>query len=165
MSHYVDCRISSPYTLDSEGRGCIFHLNFICKIIQSRSSEENNVKNKRCGSPGTCFNIIFHKVFFFIFLWWIIMPSLLSPFRINYKIINLIECWWDSLDGLARRKAAACIGQHRHKINAGRHPCLKWDWKPRTQCLSGRRSFLPYAPLCLWSAAFLKYQIVISWSD
>jgi hypothetical protein len=35
------------------------------------------------------------------------------------------------------------IGQHKHRINANRHPCLKWDSKPRSQCLRGRKQFMP----------------------
>jgi hypothetical protein len=35
--------------------------------------------------------------------------------------------------------------RHKHRINAHRHPCLKWDSSPRSQCLSGRRQ------LCLRS--------------
>jgi hypothetical protein len=30
-------------------------------------------------------------------------------------------------------------GQHKHRINAHRHPCLKWDSNPRFQCFSWRR--------------------------
>jgi hypothetical protein len=33
-------------------------------------------------------------------------------------------------------------GQHRHRINAythTKHPCLKWDSNPRSQCLNGLR--------------------------
>jgi hypothetical protein len=33
-------------------------------------------------------------------------------------------------------------GQHKHRINANRHPCLEWDSNPRSQCLSGRRRFM-----------------------
>jgi hypothetical protein len=32
--------------------------------------------------------------------------------------------------------------QHKYR-NAHRHPCLEWDSKPRSQCLSGRRQFMP----------------------
>jgi hypothetical protein len=32
--------------------------------------------------------------------------------------------------------------QHKHRINEHRHPCFKWDSKPRTQCLRGRRQFV-----------------------
>jgi hypothetical protein len=30
-------------------------------------------------------------------------------------------------------------GQHKHRINAHRHPCLEWNLNPRFQCSSGRR--------------------------
>jgi hypothetical protein len=33
--------------------------------------------------------------------------------------------------------------QHKHRINAHRHPCLAWDSNPRPQYLSGRRQFMP----------------------
>jgi hypothetical protein len=33
--------------------------------------------------------------------------------------------------GSARRKAVTCTLQHKHRINAHRHPCLKWDSNPR----------------------------------
>jgi hypothetical protein len=33
-------------------------------------------------------------------------------------------------------------GQHKHRINAYRHPCLKWDSNPRSQSLSERRQFM-----------------------
>jgi hypothetical protein len=33
--------------------------------------------------------------------------------------------------------------QHKHGINAHRHPCLKWDSNPQSQCLSRRRKFMP----------------------
>jgi hypothetical protein len=33
-------------------------------------------------------------------------------------------------------------GEHKHRINAQRHPCLKWDSNPWSQCLSGRRQFI-----------------------
>jgi hypothetical protein len=38
--------------------------------------------------------------------------------------------------------------QHKHWINAGRHPCFEWDMNPRSQCSNGRRRFM--RPL--WSA-------------
>jgi hypothetical protein len=33
--------------------------------------------------------------------------------------------------------------QHKDRINAHRHPCLKWDANPRPQCSSGLRRFMP----------------------
>jgi hypothetical protein len=35
------------------------------------------------------------------------------------------------------------IGQHKHRINANKHPCLEWDSKPRSQCSSKRRQLMP----------------------
>jgi hypothetical protein len=39
--------------------------------------------------------------------------------------------------GSARRKAATYTEQHRHRINAHRHPCHEWDSNPRSQCSRG----------------------------
>jgi 2-C-methyl-D-erythritol 4-phosphate cytidylyltransferase/2-C-methyl-D-erythritol 2,4-cyclodiphosphate synthase len=33
--------------------------------------------------------------------------------------------------------------QHKHRINAYRHPCLEWNSNPQPQCSSGRRRFTP----------------------
>jgi hypothetical protein len=33
--------------------------------------------------------------------------------------------------------------QHKHRLNAHRHPCLEWDSNPRSQRLSERRQFMP----------------------
>jgi hypothetical protein len=33
-------------------------------------------------------------------------------------------------------------GQHKHRINAHRYPCLEWDSNSRSQCLSERRQFM-----------------------
>jgi hypothetical protein len=43
-------------------------------------------------------------------------------------------------------------GQHKHRINAHRRPCLKWDSNTRSQCLSGQRQFMPQTARSLWSA-------------
>jgi hypothetical protein len=34
-------------------------------------------------------------------------------------------------------------GQDRHRINAYRHPCLKWDSNLLSQCMSELRQFMP----------------------
>jgi hypothetical protein len=33
--------------------------------------------------------------------------------------------------------------EHKHRLNEQRHPCLEWDSKPRSQCSSERRRFMP----------------------
>jgi hypothetical protein len=35
------------------------------------------------------------------------------------------------------------VGQHKHRINVHRYPCLKWDSNSRSQCLRRRRQFMP----------------------
>jgi hypothetical protein len=41
--------------------------------------------------------------------------------------------------------ASLCLHaeQHKHRINAHRHPCLEWDSNPRSQCSSGRSRCMP----------------------
>jgi hypothetical protein len=34
-------------------------------------------------------------------------------------------------------------GQHKHRLNVHRHPCLEWDSNPRLHRSSGRRQFMP----------------------
>jgi hypothetical protein len=34
--------------------------------------------------------------------------------------------------------------QHKHRLNARKHPRLDWDSNPLSQCSSGRRWFMPY---------------------
>jgi hypothetical protein len=45
--------------------------------------------------------------------------------------------------GSARHKASIYTQNNTNRINAYRHPRLEWDSKPRPQCSSGRRLFLP----------------------
>jgi hypothetical protein len=44
-------------------------------------------------------------------------------------------------------------GQHKHRINIYKHPCLQWDSNPRFQRWSGRRLFMPHTARPLWSAS------------
>jgi hypothetical protein len=44
--------------------------------------------------------------------------------------------------------------QHKHRINAQRHPCLEWDSNPRSQRSSERRQFMPQSARPLWSARY-----------
>jgi hypothetical protein len=45
--------------------------------------------------------------------------------------------------GSARCKATTCIQDSTNTLNAHRHQCLKWDLNQRSQCLTGRRQFMP----------------------
>jgi hypothetical protein len=64
-----------------------------------------------------------------------------ASFHFSFLILHSRQ---DSLDGgSARRKASTYTRQHKHRINAHRHPYLEWDSNPRFQCSSGRRHFMP----------------------
>jgi hypothetical protein len=41
-------------------------------------------------------------------------------------------------------KAAIYTGQHKHRINADRQPCLEWDSNSRSKRSSERRQFMPF---------------------
>jgi hypothetical protein len=43
--------------------------------------------------------------------------------------------------GSARRKPATYTGKQKHRINAGKYPCLEWDSNLRPQCSSGQKTF------------------------
>jgi hypothetical protein len=47
------------------------------------------------------------------------------------------------VDQPVAKRLTVHIKQHKHTINADIHPYLKWDSNPRSQCLSGRRHFMP----------------------
>jgi hypothetical protein len=57
--------------------------------------------------------------------------------------------------GSVRLMDATYNWQHKHRRNADRHPCLKWDSNPRLQCLREWRYFVPWTeqPLCSASPA------------
>jgi hypothetical protein len=48
--------------------------------------------------------------------------------------------------------------QHKHRINTHRHPCLKWDSKPRSQYMSGGRQFMSQTARPLWSAISASFE-------
>jgi hypothetical protein len=65
-----------------------------------------------------------------------------------------LDAFWDFWSftqsvGILRRRISPSqgrylhTGQHKHRINAHRHPYLKWDSKPGYQRSSGRRHFMP----------------------
>jgi hypothetical protein len=72
--------------------------------------------------------------------------SLISPtWSIGHSIqfLNLRQSVRLLGRGSARRKAATYTGQHKHKINADKYPCLEWDSNPGSQRSSERRHFMP----------------------
>jgi hypothetical protein len=52
-------------------------------------------------------------------------------------------------------------GQHKHRINVHRHPCLQWDSNQRSRCLSEQRRFMPQnARPPWWSVHWLRRQLL-----
>jgi hypothetical protein len=93
-----------------------------------------------------CFIIrIHHRIFVYL---WLYSPC--GP-RLLFQFLNLYTVGRTHSTGISPSEGR-CLHteQHKHRINALSHPCLEWDWNPRSQCSSGRRQFIPYAarPLC-----------------
>jgi hypothetical protein len=81
----------------------------------------------------------------------------LQPFvgpRPLFQFLNFSTQW---LRPLGRRMSPS-QGRYLHI-----HPCLNWDLNPRSQCLSGRRLFMPQIARPLWSAKKLKIILKIHW--
>jgi hypothetical protein len=75
---------------------------------------------------------------------------------VSLQLHNLIDGRWDSLDGgSAGLKGATYTGQHKHRINADRRPCLEWDSNLRSQCLNGRRCALDRMATVFGSVIFI----------
>jgi hypothetical protein len=81
------------------------------------------------------------------------LRSLVGP----WPLFQFIEIFTQSVELLGRGISLSQglylhTGQHKHRINAHRHPCFKWNSNPRSQCFRGRRQFLPSTARPLWSA-------------
>jgi hypothetical protein len=90
---------------------------------------------------------------FFFILW---LYSLCGPWPL-FQFLNLYTVGrtpWMRDHPVARPLPAYTV-QYKHRINAGRHPCLEWDTNPRSQRSSGRRRFMPYIVRPLCSALYL----------
>jgi hypothetical protein len=75
-----------------------------------------------------------------------ILSMALQPFVGPWPLFNfLISYTVGKLLGREKRPSQGRYlhtVQHKHRINAHRHPCLKWDSNLRSQCSSGRRQFI-----------------------
>jgi hypothetical protein len=65
-------------------------------------------------------------------------PGCYSSILINTLSIGLLGRGISSSQGRHLH-----TGQHKHRKNAHRHPCLEWDWNPRSELSSGWRRFIP----------------------
>lgn len=80
-------------------------------------------------------------------------PLWTEPIR-NFEITSRYD---SSGVGSALYKATTCTGQHKHRVNVHRHPCLEYDSNPRFQCLTGRRNLMPRVARPQWTACFAFY--------
>jgi hypothetical protein len=58
------------------------------------------------------------------------------------------------------RPLPACTGQHKHRINAHRHPPTQVGFEPTIPVFGGRRQFMPKTTRPLWSATHDKLIII-----
>jgi hypothetical protein len=101
-------------------------------------------------------------VYFFFFFYYslLIRRSGLFSFRINLRLWSLYTVGRTPCSGdQPCNKATTNTGQHKRRRNADRHPCLEWDSNPWSQCLSGRKHFMPYIVLPLWLAYIFLYYL------
>jgi hypothetical protein len=83
-------------------------------------------------------------------LLWLYSPLLdlgrFFSFLIYTQSVGLIR--W----GISPSQGRSLCTEHKHRINAHRHPCLEWNSNPRSQRSSGWRLFIPSTARPLWSA-------------
>jgi hypothetical protein len=66
---------------------------------------------------------------------WLYSPLELGSF-FNFLILyTIVELLGRGISPLQSRYLHT--KQHKHRINAYKHPCLVWDWNPRFQCSIG----------------------------
>jgi hypothetical protein len=70
-------------------------------------------------------------------------PLGVFPNRINLELWILWTVGRTPWTGDQPSRKAATYTEHKHRGNADRQPCLKWNSNPRSQCFSGRRYFMP----------------------
>jgi hypothetical protein len=79
----------------------------------------------------------------------IYLSMALQAFVGSWPLVKFLELFTQSVCLLGRGISPSQgrylhTGQHKHRINAHRHQCLKWDSKPRFQYARKRRQFMPY---------------------
>jgi hypothetical protein len=90
---------------------------------------------------GTCLFSFIHQWFYSPLL----RPGLFLSFVIYTQSVRLLSRVISPSQGRYLH-----TGQHKHRINAHGHPCLKWDSNSLSQRSSERRQFMPSTarPLC-----------------
>jgi hypothetical protein len=110
-------------------------------MLEEYATEEQRSGVRFLWAKGLNANDINEEIFLYIYIY----PSIgLQPFVGSWRLFSSLIFYtvgstpWAGDQSIAR-PLPAHTGQHKHRINAHRHPCLKWDSNPRSQCLSGRR--------------------------
>jgi hypothetical protein len=73
----------------------------------------------------------------------------------------------DTLDEWSTLSQGRCLHrQHRHRRNDERHPCLKWNSNPWSQCSSSRRHFMPWMFVTFtsgvkWRASITRFNSIM----
>jgi hypothetical protein len=72
----------------------------------------------------------------------------LQPFVSSWPLFQFIDLFTQPVGHFGREISPSQgrylhTGQHRHRINSHRHPCLKWDSNLWSQRSSERRYFMP----------------------
>jgi hypothetical protein len=81
----------------------------------------------------------------------------LQLFVVHWPLFQFLDLFTQSVEplwwGISTSQGRYLhTGQHKHRTNAHRHPYFKWDSNPPSQCLRGRRQFMPQTVRPLWSA-------------
>jgi hypothetical protein len=85
------------------------------------------------------------------------LSTALKPFIWPWPLFQFLDLFTQSVGPLGRRISPSQgrylhTGQYKYRINAHRHPCLKWDSTPRSQRSNERRQFMPKTARILWPA-------------
>jgi hypothetical protein len=78
-----------------------------------------------------------------------LLYNTLKESSVPMKLVGMIKMCLYELVGLLDARLASLkrrylhTEQHKHRINAHRHPCIEWDSNPRPQRSRERRQFMP----------------------
>jgi hypothetical protein len=128
---------------------CIILLESLCSryalfknsLKASRTTGwEQQLSNKKTCHPYTGRNILPPSLSIYLQLY---SPLLGLGLFFSLLILYTISRTPLTRDQPFARSLYLYTGQHKHRINAQRHPCFEWDSNPRSEYLSGRRWFMP----------------------
>jgi hypothetical protein len=120
----------------SKAKACVWNVYYAFLKFQFVVSESGPWFSKHCQQ---CIHFSF-----------IHSSMALQPFVGPWPLLHFHRTPW-TCDQPVARPLPTHTEQHKHRINAHRHPCLEWDSNPRSQLSSERRQFMPYTARPLWS--------------